>query len=227
MKDELDVAVALGLPVDSSRYLAGIDEFGRTAAYAETCYDAALATALFLNQDQPRPLEEYEQCGREAIQLLVTENDPDSYRRQPAIDNDLWARMKASGQPGFPALFPGLNPVQVAVITADYSVIVWWAQAMRTTGEALAAMRAFLAANPGANLNGADFQALRQKLAGRLTAVAANTKKEFGEPWGLVAMDRVSGRSAAAEWRVLGPRLTLALERPAQALSGSSVSNGR
>src|SRR5579885_2619238 len=99
MKDELDVAGALGLLVDSGRYLAGIDDFGRTAAYAETCYDAALATALFLNQDQPRPVEEYEQCGREAIQLLVTEGDPDSYRRQPAIDNDLWARMKASGQP--------------------------------------------------------------------------------------------------------------------------------
>jgi hypothetical protein len=224
MRDQFDVAHALGLVVDAAAFMQQIDDFGRTTFYVETRYNSALATSLFLDQEQPRAAAEYEQIGRSALQLLVAEDDPDAYRRKPAIDDALWNRMKATGQPGIPALFPDLNPVAKAVIQADYTVIVWWADAMRTTAEVLAEMRAFLSANPGVDLNGDDFQKLRKKLAGQLRKVAANTKKEFGQPWGLVAMDFASGRRAAAELRILGPRLTVALSRSvAGAVTGPSV----
>ncbi len=39
------------------------------------------------------------------------------------------------------------------------------------------------------------------------------TKGEFGDPWGLVAMDLVSGRRATARVQVTGPIVALALER--------------
>lgn len=224
MRDQFDIAHALGLPADPAALMQQIDDFGRTTVYVETRYNSALASSLFLDGEQPRDLAEYEQIGRNALQLLVSEDDPDAYRRQPAIDDTLWAKMRSTGQPGIPSLFPGLGQIATAVIQADYTVIVWWADAMRTTGEALAEMRAFLAANPSADLNGDDFQELRGKLAKQLRNVAANTKKEFGEPWGLVAMDFASGRRAAAELRILGPRLTLALDRRVgAAVTDSSV----
>lgn len=216
MRHDLNIGVALGLLAAAERdaLIGGVDDFGRSTVYAEAGYDDSLTAALFLNKGQPRAIEEYETAGREAIQFLVLEGDPDEYRRQPAIDDALWAKMKAAGQFNFQPLFPNLTGEQIGVIAADYSVIVWWAATMRGTAEKLAAMRAFLASRPGVVWTDADFQSRRDDLAGHLKAVANDTKEEFGRPWGLIAMDIVSGQAADASIQITGPRLALHRERP-------------
>ena len=227
MRGYLDTGIALDLlaEADEQALLGTLDDFGPTAFYAETRYDDGLTTALFLDGEQPRPLAEYETAGREAVQLLVRAGAPDEYRRRPATDDTLWAQMKSAGQPGFSSLFPGLSQLQVSVIAADYTAIVWWAEAMRTTGEKLAVLRRFVGASPGLSWDDPRFRSLRADLQSHLAAVAADAREEFGRPWGLIAMDRVSGRTAQATVQVSGGRVALLKARPttAGAASGGSI----
>ncbi|MEI9973774.1 MAG: hypothetical protein WDO73_18000 [Ignavibacteriota bacterium] len=115
---------------------------GGPLVHASTEYDNGVARTLFLGSDgTPFTPEYYENAGRAAIQLLVGPNDLDAIRRRPAIDDGLWARMKDLGQPGIAGLFPGTPAPFLGAITADYSVIMWWADAMAGASQRLAANR--------------------------------------------------------------------------------------
>jgi hypothetical protein len=212
MKADLDVGSALGLLAGGATLLPQeIEDFGRTTVYAQLQYDDDLTTSLFLGPGGlPRPLEEYERAGRAAIQLLIHEGADDSFRRRPAVDDDLWAKMKSAGQAQFRFMFPQEH---VGAITADYSVIVWWAQALRNAADPLAAMHAFLKMHVNPSPDDADYRRLRGQLAKSLADVAANTKEEFGRPWGLVAMDLATARQADGSITITGPRLALSTER--------------
>ncbi len=224
MLRSLRIGTALGLWNEPAAALpADAGDFGRTTVHARTDYDDALTTSLFLDADgQPHPLEFYENAGRAALQLLVAEGDQDAVRRKPAIDDDLWRRMKASGQPGFGQLFPNLPAPLAGAIVADYSTIVWWAEAMAGASQRLAAMRRFSHLNPTASPQNTEFQALRNALASHLAKVAKNTREEFGQPWGLVAMNEASGRRAPRSILILGPRFVRAQDSSKILTAGSS-----
>lgn len=215
MRDDLDVAVALGLmtPDEEEALVAGCDDFGRTTLYAATACDDAVTTALFLDGETARPQEAYESAGRAALELLIRRGDPDDYRRAPATSEDLWREMKKAGQFNFRQLFPGLSDLQVAVISADYTTIMWWAVAMAETAMKLEEIRRYFAANPGPAPDDTLLVSLRKGLAEHLRSVAATSREEFGEPWGLIAVDRVSGGRATAEVQYVGPRIALARKR--------------
>jgi hypothetical protein len=129
------------------------------------------------------------------------------------VDDDLWVQMCSVGQPGFGSLFPDLRDQQVAVIAADYSVIVWWAETMRQTAGKLAALRSLVDANPAIGWEDPRFHSLREDLQNHMRAVARDTKEEFGRPWGLIAMDRVSGCAAQASVQLTGGRVALLRDR--------------
>ena len=96
---------------------------------------------------------------------------------------------------------------------ADYTLIIWWAETMRHTAEKLAEVRRFFAGPVEPSPDDPQFRKLREGLAKQLASVAENTKPQFGDPWGLVAMDRVSGRQAPARVEITGPVVALRLER--------------
>jgi hypothetical protein len=104
------------------------------------------------------------------------------------------------------------------VIVSDYSVIVWWTGAMSSCAQRLAAMQAQIAVNPDPGTP--HFQALRADLARHLADVASQTKDEFGQPWGLIAMDRACGGRAAASMQIAGSRVSLAATRATLAAAG-------
>lgn len=220
---ELRVGIALGLLTPAEAVPpAGIPDFGVTMVRAAVTYDAHTAETLFLAPGgQPLAREFYENMGRAAIQLLVSENDVDAVRRKPAIDDDLWNQMKSLGQPDFPGLFAGIAEPLVGAITADYSAIVWWADAMTGAGKTLAAVHDWFSQNPKASLGDPELQKLRQDLAGHLKEVASTTHEQFGEPWGLIAMDQASNRSANAEILVTGPKLVRSSKRAISAAARS------
>ena len=207
---DLTTATALGL-LDAGApdaLLAGIEDFGQTMVYAETSYSADLTPALFLNGADPKPQAEFESAGRQAIRLLVRSDAADAFRLRGVEDDQLWAQMRAAGQFNFTSLFPELTQAQILTIASDYSVIVWWAEAMSACAKNVAAMHSLLPA--GSAPESAQFLALRADLAKTLAEVASNSKEEFGQPWGLVAMDRVSGRRAAARVQIAGARFAFA-----------------
>ena len=59
-------------------------------------------------------------------------------------------------------------------------------------------------------------------LASHLAKVAKNTREEFGQPWGLVAMNEASGRRAPASILILGPRFVRAQDSAKGLTAGSS-----
>jgi hypothetical protein len=217
----LRTGLALGLfSLQESAAPPGIQDFGRTMVHATTEYDDALATVVFLDPNgTPLTHPFYEQMGRNALQYLVSDTDQDAVRRKPAIDDALWAQMRAQGQPGIASLFPAVPPSFVAAITADYSAIVWWADAMTGAAQRLAKIRQWLDANPAASVDDATFQSLRADLADHLKRVVADTREEFGKPWGLLAMNEAAAHKPGATILVVGPRLVRSKERLLAAVS--------
>ncbi|HEV7906060.1 MAG TPA: hypothetical protein VGO96_19625 [Pyrinomonadaceae bacterium] len=226
MKNNLDVVETLGLmkKQEKDKLLAGRNNFGSTTLYAEAQYDDALATRLFLNPDgTPRSEAEYEKAGRAAIESLVQAGEPDDYRRLPMTDNALWQELTQLGNPhNFKTLdkikqlkLAKKLPMEIIVggISTDYLVVRWWASEMRQLGEKLAEVRNFLKDNPKIDPENNDFKALRRGLAEHLKKVAGRTKEQFGDPWGLAAMDLATGRAAKAKVQVTGQRVAFVRER--------------
>jgi hypothetical protein len=205
----------------------GIADFGRTMVHAHTDYDSGLAQALFLDPGgQPIPQEFYENAGRAAILSLVGEGDADVIRRQPAMDDSLWSRMKDQGQPGFTTLFPNVPAPFLGAITADYTAIMWWAAAMSGAGQRPAAIRTWFGQHPAAKQDDPQFQALRQNLASHLKTVVSTTNEQFGEPWGLLAMDGASGHRAGADILIIGPKVVRTKQRLLSASASSAEHAG-
>jgi hypothetical protein len=222
MTGKLRTGVALGLLTGAEAAPPeGVADFARTLFSVATDYDEELVERMFLDAGgSPLPREPYEAAGRYAIQYVVQEGDDDAVRRRPAIEDALWARMKDAGQPGFAALFPGVPAPYVGAITADYSTVQWWADAMSGMGRQLVALRSWLARNPNAKADEPEYEKQRQSLAKYLRDVAANTREEFGRPWGLIAMNQVAGRRAGAKLLVTGPRFTISKSRALAAVTG-------
>ena len=218
----LRTGVGLGLMNAADVVLpAGIDDFGRTLFCASADYDSSLVTGMFLDRGgAPNPVELYETVGRAAIQLLVLQDDFDAARLRPAIEDDLWKKMKTDGQPGIPALFPGVADEVVKAIVTDYSTIRWWADVMCKTAGKLANVRLWQQRNPTASPDDPEFQALREDLAGHLRQVAANTSEEFGKPWGLIAMNQLAGARSGAKLLITGPHLVTNRKRDLAAAIG-------
>jgi hypothetical protein len=85
---------------------------------------------------------------------------------------------------------------------------------MSDTAQALVKVRNFLVTNPGVDPKNSDFERLRSDLAKQLKAVAVETKEEFGRPWGLIAMDLLTGNRSEAHVTFTGPVISLTKTRP-------------
>ena len=207
-RDELlrYAAIATALSLSPATPPPGIADFGRTSVFAEAQYDDELSRALFLRSDSsPRPHADYEAAGRRAIAMLVPTDGDDAYRRRPALDDALWAQMKDLGPANFHQLFP--QELQANVIGSDYVTIQWWADSMRSTGDILARMD-----GAGASPDDPAFEKLRHDLAAHLRDVASKARAQFGDPWGLVAMFLLSGRSLTG-LHITSPRFVYAAGR--------------
>jgi len=194
MKDYLDAVVGLGL-ITAEEKTAMLDrpEYGPSTILLEADYNDTRCARLFLDaQGEPRKMDEYERAGRFAVRALTEDDDDQSYRSIPMKNDALWKKMRSAGQASLgtvlpPALRNDVN--KLGTVIADYSVIVWWAKTMRETAKEIEKMRTFLADNPAVDLrHDNSFKRLRKELADHLGKVAKDTKTQFGEPWGLVAM---------------------------------------
>jgi hypothetical protein len=219
MADNLDAVVACGLAQSAEKepLMGGITDFGTSTFLMDTEFDEDAFRALYLDAaGKPRTVEHYERIGRDAMVALVSP-DPDGFRHIPLADDDLWKNMRASGQPGFGQVLPPAlrDPVRRAVIAADYTVIVWWSTSMAEAANALAEMQQFLAgADPASLHENNEFKKRRSQLIDALAGAIAKNQSQFGDPWGLLAMDAAAGRKAKARAIIVSPRLGLNRTRP-------------
>ncbi len=217
MKDNLDVAEALDLlsREKKAELLGDGNDFGRSTLYAETGYEDDLLRSVFLDAEgNARSMDFYEQAGRKALRLLYQTSDTDHYRRLATDDDELWKKMRAAGSPqNVMALFLHLNEIQRAVVDSDYRVIVWWAKAMRKLAEELVEVRKFFAAHPNPAPGDNSLRKVRKRFRKRVSSVAKTTKKQFGDPWGLIAMDIATNHRASAKVRLTGDVVAYENER--------------
>jgi hypothetical protein len=186
-------------------------DFGRTTVLAEASYDDGAFTALFFDGTRQRDKPEYDRAGRDAIRFLVRPGGP---RLLPVNDDQLWATMRRIGNvksAEFRQLFPNLAAVDVSAIGVDYLNIVWWTDAMRSTGDCLAAIRKVLD-HPGVSRTDPEFVAAKQALAGQLAKLDGRTQQDFGGPWGLLAMS-LAAPVAGRRFLLLNAHLTLTFEK--------------
>jgi hypothetical protein len=224
IQDYLNDAVSLGLMIRSDAEgrlaeLKSVRQFGRSMYQIDSSYDETHCRALFFDaQGQVHLQSYYEKTGRDAMAATLPPGDPATAARlRPLTNDDLWNQMSGGGQTTFPTLFNALNKDQVADITADYTIIKWWATAMSNLAQSLSALLAFLSTSGNTDPNNNTFIVLKGDVNKKLKAASQQTHDQFSEPWGLVAMDMASGQSSATNLLLVCPRLTLALSRPSPA----------
>jgi hypothetical protein len=220
----MNLAASLGLisSDDATRKLGALgprpdqQQYGRSVFFADSGYDDAVFYTLFFDKaGQVRPQAFYEKVGRDAMAATLPPRDPAHRARLLPLTNDeVWQAM-SGGQTTFPALFAryGFNSVEVADITGDYSIIVWWSSAMRSMGQALASLLACLKNTGMRETTNNTFASLREDLNKKVKAVSQQTHDRFSEPWGLVAMDMASGRRSQTNLLVALPGFNLSLSR--------------
>jgi hypothetical protein len=221
IKDYLNVAQALGLlsPLEVGIKLASvarIGSFGRSSLNVNSGYNDSLSKGLFIDASgQARAENEYERIGRLALASLLPDGDPlNEARRLPLTDDKIWNAMRSAGQGNdFGGLFSNyaFNTNQLADIFSDYTLIVWWAGAMHDMAVALSSLLGYLAQHPQWDPQDNAFKKLRSSLDQTMAKVSKNTKDQFAEPWGLLAIDLASGHKSTKALQLICPRLTLAL----------------
>jgi hypothetical protein len=222
VSDYLDAVAALGLmnvaAIDT--HLGGDDDFGKASLLLETTFDQAASERVFHQPGAPPDQDFYEAIGRRALLALVKATDPDAYRRLPLRDDALWKKMKDAGQPSFRFVLPPpiaggdetRQALRVGVVAADYSVIVWWAEAMALAADRLAEMLTFLNGRQASSLDtDPAFRKRRADLEDAIVKAIRRNTSTFDDPWGLVALFMASEGTAEAAATVVSPKLTLFL----------------
>lgn len=216
----LDGFVACGLLTagDKGPILDNITGSCPSTYLLRTEYDDAASEALFLDgAGQPFSRQHYDRIGRDALADLLPNgsgDDPDGLRRMTLLDDALWARMQ-EGQGTFRTVLPSPRNEQphLGAITADYTLIEWWADAMRGAAELLASLRVFIgAADPATLHSDPEFKKRFDDLQKHFRNVVKNSKPSFGKPWGLTALYR-SAKPAVGVTGVIVSRLLTKFEQ--------------
>jgi len=220
MAANLDALRTFGLisTAQEQQSLTPAGDFGRSTFYLSTEYDDALSQSLFLRSDgQPRGLDEYEQIGRDALQLLIQPGGEDAYRLPPLQDDAVWQQVKETGGTvvNLAPLFPNLNPnLQIPIIAGDYLLIEWWATTMAHMALSLSSAKHFFSQTPPPATDSPAFKKVQADLWHQMAEVASNTHDRFSDPWGLLAMDLASGQQSVASGQIVSSGLTLKVDRP-------------
>jgi hypothetical protein len=219
MAEALHVLRGMGLisAAQEQDSLTQTGNLGRSTFYLNTDYDDALSQSLFLSANgQPRPPEEYEQIGRNALQLLIQPGSEDAYRLRALQDDAIWQRVKATGGTAvnLAQVFPDLRPdLQIPIIAGDYVLIEWWATTMAHMAQSLSSAKRSFSQQPPIARDSPAFKSVQTDLWHQMAEVASNTHDRFSDPWGLLAMDLASGQQAVASARIVSSGLSLSVER--------------
>lgn len=214
IQDHLNAIRALGiiLPLSATVPLAP-HTFGRTAFYLETSYSDAAVRSLFVRSDgSAKVTDYYESAGRNAMRAVLMPGGVNDVRVQ-ALEDPWWAQVKAAcgNMETLAQLFPDAASPAVADIFGDWFVISNWSSAMAEAARTVAEAYPYFSGNP--DPASARFQSLRAEIEKQMSALERATKNRFSEPWGIVALDLVSGRTSQASAELYASGLTLVLKR--------------
>jgi hypothetical protein len=213
LRADYNAVIGMGLAdaAERDRRLGAEHDFGRSTFLLECAFDQRASDALFIGPQGPYSRDYYDRIGRDALLALIPAGDTERAHRRAAIEQEsTWTALKIAG----PAaarfdLARKLGAVRAEHVISDYIVIRWWSEAMSQAAKALMEMRQFLAGRPAQSLAAdPEFARRRGTLEKELAGVVKESKSQFGDPWGILALDGASGRTAAAQATIVGPRFT-------------------
>lgn len=214
IQDHLNAIRALGISLPQGATLPMTSHtFGRTAFYLETGYSDAAVRSLFLQSDgSAKVTDDYESAGRNAMRAVLMRGGVNDVRLQ-ALEDPRWAQVKAAfgNLETLAQLFPDVASPAVADVYGDWFVICNWSSAMAEAARTVAEAYPYFSGNP--DPASAKFQSLRAELQKQMSSLERATKNRFAEPWGIVALDLVSGRTSAASAELYASGFTLVLKR--------------
>lgn len=221
LRNDFLLAAALGLLSKTGaleRVPEKLNHFGRATIYAEATYNNEAFYSLFFRDGQLRDPAEYETAGRKAVTYLVEPGDSDEARLLLATSDELFAALCRIGNPAsieFKSALTdrGVPPEVIPAMGADYLNILFLRDALCSAGQALLAIRRFLAANSGVDPENHDYRKLAADLSKRLAQVADRATEDFGGPWGFVAMALLH-RSMEQKWLLVNAHVAGALQAP-------------
>ena len=209
MRESVLLGYSLGLIPRGSldATLQDTPSFNHAYINAVVRYDTAALMSVFYKDPASRMQRtnaELEQAGREAMCALLDPSDPTNAVRLAVLKNpDAWNQMDEIGNVAafhsIPAL-SRLGATELAVVSADWISIVWWATAVSRIAPALsAAMDALNKAPADKPTEDPEFLKARAKLSNVLGAVTRNTSAAFVHGWGAAVMFALSGMHGVAE----------------------------
>jgi hypothetical protein len=223
-----DAIVAMDLTdgEDRAGRLGSTLDFGPSTFMLECTLNRDACDQLFLDGDG-KPLREdhYERIARDAFLALIPRDAPDrAFRRVPLERQSLWVRMRALGPASLSRALPpdlAADRLRVEVVVADYTTIVWWAQAMARAAAALVEARQFLANRGPAGPGDSAFAKVRERLEESLARVVVTTEARWGDPWDVLALDAASNRRATVRAVIVSPALSMAYDERRVAARGT------
>ncbi|HEY4379431.1 MAG TPA: hypothetical protein VGN01_03735 [Acidobacteriaceae bacterium] len=208
-REAVSLGYALGLipPGSLAATINSTPVFHHAFVNAVVRYDTPALMAIFFKDpvtQTRRSTPELEQAGREVMCMLLDPADPTDAVRLGILKNDsAWKQMDEIGNRAAFRTIPelsSLSATQFAVVGADWTSIVWWAEALGKIAPALSAtMLALSQAPPGNPSQDAAFMKARATLANVLGTVTRNTSAAFVHGWGAAVMFALSGRHGSAE----------------------------
>ena len=209
ISDYLDNFVGTGLVTSAEKTAFLTNAFrGRASVFLDVSFTDADFNAMFFDTAGVRRSESfYDDIGRDAIARLIQPGDENEFRRTPmrindAASNALWAAMSSAGPPSLhTVLRPPLDSgPRLGILTHDYIVVKWWADAMTKAAKAVEEMKAFIDST-GLSAEGLKddptFNARRKSLNKALSVVANDALPDFLDAWGVLALDASAGRNAS------------------------------
>jgi hypothetical protein len=187
--------------------IAGADTFAHAKATVEAGYDLRGALRLFFADPSTRAgfsRAQLERTGRTAKIALLDPSETNAAARIRVLNDDkLWAVM---GETGNVAAFPTidglrrLNTTELGAVSADWTDIRWWANAMLRVAPQLAKVLQSIESSTAQDpTTDAGFTRQREALKDILADVGKHTRSAFGDGWGLLVMFRLSNEAAALE----------------------------
>jgi len=139
------------------------------------------------------------------MKALIDRNSSDSNRFRYDLLDQRWADALQIGPNDNLGPLMGLHltdPMEFNItqlLRSDVYTIDWWATAMQTAGTAILEMQQFLASTgSGTAADSPEFVSRRSGLQKAMARVIRNSRTQFDEPWGLVAMFWASGSTGAS-----------------------------
>lgn len=199
-------AMNLLTPQQSADYLSHFAGGGPSTCLLRTAFDDNACQSLFFESPgQPRKRSDYLEIGRRAMRALIDPNHSQTAGYRSVLLDQHWEEAVEIGPDDNLGALVGLHvtvPTDLDIIQylkSDLYTIDWWANAMQTAGSALLEMQKFLAgADPVTVADSHEFSNRRSRLQNTMAVVIRNSRTQFDEPWGLIAMFWAAGSSGAS-----------------------------